>query len=117
MFLHFKALAQHRLLPTGAFFLRRAFSASILLALPLLFITLQVQTFAQETETVDEVVRVRTDLITVPLFVTDARGSRIGGLRKQDFVVRDNGRVVQTEYFASGAERVALLFALDASGS
>lgn len=117
MFLHFKALAHHRLLPTGAFFLRRAFSASILLALPLLFITLQVQTFAQETETVDEVLRVRTDLITVPLFVTDARGSRIGGLRKQDFVVRDNGRVVETEYFASGAERVALLFALDASGS
>lgn len=117
MFLHFKTLANQRLLSTGALFLRRASSASLLLALPLLFIALQTRTFAQEAETADEVVRVRTDLITVPVFVMDARGRRVGGLRKQDFVVRDNGRAVETEYFASGAERVALLFALDASGS
>ena len=65
----------------------------------------------------DEVVRVRTDLITVPLFVTDREGRRVAGLRQQDFVMRDNGREVETAYFSSGTDRVALLFALDASGS
>jgi Ca-activated chloride channel homolog len=65
----------------------------------------------------DEIVRVRTDLLTVPFFVTDARGRRVGGLAEADFTVRDDGRPVKVEYFASGTERVALLFALDSSGS
>lgn len=61
--------------------------------------------------------RVRTDLITVPLYVTDREGRRVHGLRQQDFILRDNGREVETTYFSSGTERVALIFALDASGS
>jgi Ca-activated chloride channel homolog len=65
----------------------------------------------------DEVVRVRTDLLVVPFFVTDARGRRVGGLTQADFIVRDDGRPVRVEYFAAGTERVALLFALDSSGS
>lgn len=65
----------------------------------------------------DEVVRVRTDLLTVPFFVTDGRGRRVGRLTQSDFTVRDNGRPVAVEYFAAGTERVALLFALDSSGS
>ncbi|HLM56669.1 MAG TPA: VWA domain-containing protein, partial [Pyrinomonadaceae bacterium] len=39
------------------------------------------------------------------------------GLSRSDFEVRDNGRPVEVAYFAAGAERVALLFLLDASGS
>lgn len=65
----------------------------------------------------EDVLRVRTDLLTVPFFVTDARGRRVGNLTQADFIVRDDGRPVAVEYFASGAERVALLFALDSSGS
>jgi Ca-activated chloride channel family protein len=65
----------------------------------------------------EEVVRVRTDLVVVPLYVTDARGRRVGGLMREDFQVRDNGRPVEVGYFAAGAESVALLFLLDASGS
>jgi VWFA-related protein len=65
----------------------------------------------------DEVLRVSTDLITVPIVVTDARGRRVANLTRQDFEVRDGGRPVKLEYFSSGAERVALIFALDASGS
>lgn len=64
-----------------------------------------------------EVVSVRTDLVVVPVFVTDDRGRRISGLTQNDFQVRDNGRPVETSYFAAGAETVALLFLLDASGS
>lgn len=117
MFLHFKALFHSRLLSDGAPFLRPRRLTSILLALLSLLLSYQGRAIAQGEDSVDEVVRVRTDLITVPVFVTDGRGRRISGLRKEDFVVRDNGLVVETEYFAAGAERVALLFALDASGS
>jgi Ca-activated chloride channel homolog len=96
---------------------RRAHPIYLFLTLTLLLLAPMGQARAQDEEPADEVLRVRTDLITVPLFVTDGRGNRISGLGRQDFVVRDNGRVVETQYFSSGAERVALLFALDSSGS
>lgn len=65
----------------------------------------------------DEVLSVRTDLITVTCFITDSHNHRVGGLAASDFQVRDNGRPAPVSYFASGVSRVALVFALDASGS
>jgi Ca-activated chloride channel family protein len=65
----------------------------------------------------DDVVRVRTDLVTIPAFVTDSGGRRVFGLGREDFDVRDNNRPVQLSYFAAGTEHVALAFALDSSGS
>jgi VWFA-related protein len=65
----------------------------------------------------DEVLSVRTDLITANCFVTDARGRRVVGLVATDFQLLDNGRIVPLSYFAPGTSRVALVFALDASGS
>lgn len=65
----------------------------------------------------EEVLSVRTDLITVSCFVTDAHGRRVTGLARDDFQVRDNARPVTLSYFAPGTSRVALVFALDASGS
>jgi VWFA-related protein len=55
--------------------------------------------------------------VAVPVYVTDGRGRRVTGLVREDFEVRDNDRRVETAYFAAGAEQVALLFLLDASGS
>ena len=71
---------------------------------------------AQEKEPV-EVISVRTDLVAIPITITDSRGRRISDLKQQDFVLTDDGRPARIEYFASGAERIALAFVLDDSGS
>jgi len=71
---------------------------------------------AQETEPVD-VISVRTDLVVVPVTVTDSRGRRVSNLKQQDFILRDDGRNTRIDYFASGADRIALAFVLDNSGS
>lgn len=71
----------------------------------------------EAVEPPEEIVRVSTDLVTVPLFVTDAGGRRVPGLQLGDFEVRDAGRTIEASYFAAGTESVALLFLLDASGS
>ena len=71
---------------------------------------------AQEKESV-EVISVRTDLVAMPVTVTDSRGRRISGLKQQDFVLNDDGREARIDYFAPGAERIALAFVLDNSGS
>ena len=65
----------------------------------------------------DEVLTVRTDLITLPVFVTDGRGRRVGSLAASDFAASVDGRPAEIRYFAAGTARVALVFALDASGS
>ena len=65
----------------------------------------------------EEVLTVRTDLITLPVFVTDGRGRRVGSLAATDFGASVDGRPAEIRYFAAGTARVALVFALDASGS
>ena len=57
----------------------------------------------KEQEPVD-VIRVRTDLVAIPVTVTDSRGDRIADLKQDDFVLSDDGRATKIEYFASGAE-------------
>jgi Ca-activated chloride channel family protein len=71
---------------------------------------------AQDKEPV-EVISVRTDLVAMPVTVTDSRGRRISDLKQQDFVLTDDGRQTRIDYFASGADRIALAFVLDNSGS
>jgi VWFA-related protein len=89
----------------------------LLLALIFLLAAFPVSTLAQADEDSGDVLRVRTDLVTVPAFVTEASGRRVAGLTRSDFTVRDNGQPVQISYFAAGTEHVALAFALDVSGS
>src|SRR5215472_12427369 len=65
----------------------------------------------------DDVLRVRTDLITVPTRVLDKRGQRVGGLTRDDFTLQVDGRPTQLDHFSAGTDRVAMAFLLDASGS
>jgi Ca-activated chloride channel family protein len=73
---------------------------------------------AQETsDQTEDVVRVRTDLVTVPAIVTDTQGHRVFGLGQQDFEMRHDNRTVKLDFFSAGTDHVALAFLLDASGS
>lgn len=65
----------------------------------------------------DDVVSVTTDLIAIPVSVTDNKSRRITGLTQNDFSVFDNNQNITITHFSAGAEKVAFLFALDTSGS
>jgi Ca-activated chloride channel family protein len=95
----------------------RSFSFAFALIFTSSYFNASLCALAQTDESPDEVLRVRTDLVTVPALVTDASGRRIFGLKQSDFAVSDNGQPVALSYFAAGTEHVALAFALDNSGS
>ena len=107
--------------------LPRSPRASLSVSAPLLLaalLALLVSPFARAQQTppnpaadADEIVRVETNLITLPVFVTDKAGRRAHGLTAEDFRLFDNASPAGISYFAAGAERVALLFLIDASGS
>jgi len=65
----------------------------------------------------DDVVRVSTDLSVFPIRVTDKHRHAVAGLTASDFQLEDADRVTTSLYFAAGADRVAMVFALDQSGS
>ena len=73
-------------------------------------------TLAQQTDE-DEVVRVNTDLLLFPVRIRDKKGQAIRGLTEQDLLLKDQDQVTTGMYFSPGADRVALMFALDQSGS
>ena len=71
----------------------------------------------QQTVDEDEVVRVNTDLLLFPVRVRDKKGQVVPGLTEQDLLLKDQDQVTTGLYFSPGADRVALMFALDQSGS
>jgi Ca-activated chloride channel family protein len=72
---------------------------------------------AQEPSTGDEVVRVNTDLFVIPIRVKDKREQAATPLTERDLVLKDEDHVTAGLTLYHGADRVALLFALDQSGS
>ena len=72
---------------------------------------------AQQSTDDDDVVRVNTDLLLFPIRIRDKKGQAIAGLTDQDLALKDQEQVTTGVYFARGADRVAILFALDQSGS
>lgn len=73
--------------------------------------------FAQQTPDDEDVVRVNTDLLLFPVRVRDKKKQAVAGLTEQDLLLKDQDQVTTGMYFSPGADRVALLFALDQSGS
>jgi VWFA-related protein len=72
---------------------------------------------AQEPTTSDEVLKVNTDLFVIPIRVKDKRGAAASSLNEHDLTLKDPDHVTSGVTLYHGADRVALLFALDQSGS
>ena len=82
-----------------------------------LLFSFPIKTRAQQTNDNDDVVRVNTDLLLFPIRIRDKKGQAVGGLTDQDVALKDQDQVTTGVYFSPGADRVAMLFALDQSGS
>ncbi len=72
---------------------------------------------AQQTGDDEDVIRVNTDLLLFPVRIRDKKGLAVPGLTEQDLSLKDEDQVTTGLYFTPGADRVALMFALDQSGS
>lgn len=75
-----------------------------------------INSIAQEPATDDEVIRVNTELLLFPIRVRDKR-SQQAPLTERDLSLKDEDKVTSGIYFTAGADRLALVFALDQSGS
>ncbi|HEX4900413.1 MAG TPA: VWA domain-containing protein [Pyrinomonadaceae bacterium] len=70
----------------------------------------------QDPSSDDEVIRVNTELLLFPIRVRDRRKPE-QPLTESDLMLKDEDRVTSGLYFSAGADRLALVFALDESGS
>lgn len=70
-----------------------------------------------KTVDADDVIRVDTQLVDVPLAVTSAGGSPIGGLKKQNFIVYEDGKLQEIDTFSTTAAPFEVALLLDTSGS
>lgn len=87
------------------------------LLLPLLTIVLFGPISVAQDSSDEEVVRVNTDLLLFPIRIRDKRGQFEARLTERDLTLKDKDHVTTGLYFLPGADRVALVFALDQSGS
>ena len=65
----------------------------------------------------DEVIRIETNLVTLPVSVLDRDGRFITGLQKQDFRIFENGVEQKVESFASVEQPFTVVLMLDVSPS
>lgn len=65
----------------------------------------------------DEVIRVETNLVTMPVSVLDRDGRFISGLQQRDFQIFENGVQQKIEYFASVEQPFTVILMIDVSPS
>jgi VWFA-related protein len=68
-------------------------------------------------ESDDEVITVETDLVTLPVSVTDRDGRFVPDLKQRDFEVFEDGKLQQIEYFASVDQPFTVVLLIDVSNS
>jgi Ca-activated chloride channel family protein len=73
--------------------------------------------FAQQTPLDEEVLRVDTNLLVVPIRVRNKNRGTVTSLTEGDLILKDDDHVTAALYLKQGMDRVALVFALDQSGS
>ncbi len=91
----------------------------LIFSLPAIILLRQFSVLAQSPAIPDdeEVVRVNTDLLLFPVRIRDKRGQVETKLTEGDLSLKDKDHVTTGLYFSPGADRLALVFALDQSGS
>jgi Ca-activated chloride channel homolog len=65
----------------------------------------------------DEVIRVDTQIVDVPVAVTNAKGAAVAGLKQSNFVVYEDGKRQEIADFSATAEPFEVALLLDTSGS
>lgn len=65
----------------------------------------------------DEIIKVDTNLITVPAIVFDREGRYVASLKKEDFQIFEDGVEQEIAYFETVEQPFTILFLLDTSGS
>ncbi len=88
--------------------------------LSLLLLVFALPVYAQNTD--DDVIRIRTDLISFEATVTDAQGKPVSGLKQEDFRIIDEGTPRPIAFFEQQRHEnfsrpMSVVFALDVSGS
>jgi VWFA-related protein len=90
--------------------MKKTFALSIVLLLSINF-------FAQTKNDDDEVLRVDTQLVDVPIVVTDKFGKPLLNLKQSNFAVFEDGKPQQIENFGSTSAPFEVVLLLDTSGS
>lgn len=75
------------------------------------------KTPAPQTSEEDEVVRVETNLVTMPVSVLDREGRFIAGLQQKDFKIFENGIEQKVEHFQSVEQPFTVVLMIDVSPS
>jgi Ca-activated chloride channel homolog len=68
-------------------------------------------------ESDDEVITVETDLVTLPVSVTDRDGRFVPDLKQRDFEIFEDGKLQKIEYFASVDQPFTVVLLIDVSNS
>lgn len=87
---------------------------SALLLISLLF-SINSSNFAQTTN--EEVIKVNTALVNIPVIISDRNGRYIAGLQTQNFTLLEDGKPQRIEYFASEESPINVAILLDTSRS
>jgi VWFA-related protein len=83
----------------------------------LIVLLFSVNFFAQTKNDDDEVLRVDTQLVDVPIVVTDKYGKPLLNLKQSNFTVFEDGKPQQIENFGSTSAPFEVVLLLDTSGS
>jgi Ca-activated chloride channel homolog len=65
----------------------------------------------------NEVIQIKTDLVTLPVSVVDRNGRFISGLKQEDFQIFEDGEQQQIEYFANVESPFTVILLIDVSPS
>jgi VWFA-related protein len=71
----------------------------------------------EKVEDEDEVIKVETNLVTMPVSVLDRDGRFISGLQQRDFQIFENGVQQKVEYFQSVEQPFTVILLIDVSPS